>query len=242
MTDNVVLQGARSLSRWAVREYADIALRLDSYKSLVARTKPLNDSVVALMSFDPSALRRADEAVAAAGGVARRVTLGDVAESTRAAASGAPAKAALAEIEFVLDAHHVIESRWHRFFESEFESLGWKTPDDMLAIAIPTDIHQRELSSLAKRLGVAGGPSPSQTAQFKQVTEALQRRILDSKGYNSLSAAERDTKRYWEIVPGQTTARKLVEAHRDVYAKEEGLKWLSDIVEPKLVEILNKLP
>ena len=54
-----------------------------------------------------------------------------------------------------LDAHHIIEQHTFELFKSDFELLGWKSPDEMPAILLETEYHIR---SPRRLLGIQDGP------------------------------------------------------------------------------------
>ena len=56
-----------------------------------------------------------------------------------------------------LDAHHIIEDTWHKYFKSEMARVfGWQTSDDMAAIALSTEWHIRSGDNLSSKLGLRG--------------------------------------------------------------------------------------
>ncbi|MFF7394233.1 hypothetical protein ACFZAE_38105 [Streptomyces scabiei] len=228
-----LLKMVQNTARWAVREYAEIALRIDRYGDQVARCKPLNQALVSLMGIDAArALRKA--------GASDKVVA--VAEATQAAAEAAGPRAAgaLAAIEHVLDSHHIVEQNWFAQFKDGFAKLGWKSVEDMDAIAIPVDVHQRSLGTLLQRLHYEGAPSPSLAAGYTQVTTTLQRRILRPEKFSKLSAEQKASGVFFEITD-QSTVKDVVETHLKVYASEPGLAWLHALLEPRLQARITQL-
>ena len=211
MTDEDLARMVQHTARWWLREYTTKALTIGAYSRQVAIAKPLNQAAASLVVIDVADTLSAGQSLERAADAAR--------ETRRAGeAAGDRAKAALASME-VLDAHHIVEKRWHAEFKDAFAKVGWATEDDMAAILIPVANHDRGLKGLVKALGVED--TLAQGLQFKSISNLLERRIVTPGAYTKLPPADRALA--LEVRPGVTKASEVVRKHLEVYDSDAAI-------------------